>query len=148
MKQHLVVLATLAALTFGVLPTPSAQEIKPPRPELERRSTALGLLRTINTAEAVDRSQFGSFSSWSNLLAHKHDSFEKWIAHYGQSSQTQFHDMPEIMPGWSLRLNVHADGQGYDVRLQDLRDEKCWYAAISDESGVIRQSLALDCEIP
>jgi hypothetical protein len=35
-----------------------------------------------------------------------------------------------------------------DVWLEDLEDEKCGYAAISDETGVIRQSLALDCEIP
>jgi hypothetical protein len=55
--------------------------------------------------------------------------------------------MPEILLGWSLRLAVHADGKGYDVRLQDLTDKGCWYAALTDESGVIRQSKAIDCEI-
>ena len=55
--------------------------------------------------------------------------------------------MPEILPGWSLRFNVHADGQGYDERLKDLTDKTCRYAAHADESGVIRQSKAFDCEI-
>ncbi len=55
--------------------------------------------------------------------------------------------MPEILPAWSLRLNVHADGKGYDVRLQDLTDKTCRYAALTDESGVIRQSKVIDCNI-
>jgi hypothetical protein len=54
---------------------------------------------------------------------------------------------PEILPGWNLRLNVHSDGQGYDVLLRDLTDDKCGYAAPTDESGVIRQRKAIDCEI-
>jgi transposase len=38
-------------------------------------------------------------------------------------------------------------GRGYDVRLQDLTDKNCWYAALTDESGVIRQSKSIDCTI-
>jgi hypothetical protein len=66
---------------------------------------------------------------------------------YPEEANLLFGDMPEILPGWSLRFNVHADGQGYDVRLQSLTDKTCWYAALTDESGVIRQSKAIDCEI-
>ena len=54
---------------------------------------------------------------------------------------------PEILPGWNLRLNVHSDGQGYDLLLTDMTDEKCGYAVLTDENGVIRQSKAIDCEI-
>src|SRR5208282_5810437 len=39
---------------------------------------------------------------------------------------------------WYLRLNLHADGQGYDLRLEDST-AKPLYAAFSDESGVIWQ---------
>jgi hypothetical protein len=35
----------------------------------------------------------------------------------------------------------------YDLRLEDLADEKCRYAALSHESGAIRQRKAIDCEI-
>jgi hypothetical protein len=66
---------------------------------------------------------------------------------YPKEANLQFSEMPEILPGWSLRFNTHADGQGYDVRLQSLTDKTCWYAALTDESGVIRQSKAIDCEI-
>jgi len=33
------------------------------------------------------------------------------------------------------------------VLLRDLTDDKCSYAALTDESGLIRQSKAIDCEI-
>jgi hypothetical protein len=47
--------------------------------------------------------------------------------------------MPEILPGWNLRLNVQADGKGYVVLLADTND-KTGLAWVSDESGVIRNS--------
>jgi len=50
---------------------------------------------------------------------------------------------------------VRSDGQGYDLLLIDMTDEKCGYAVLTDEDGVIRQSKAIwwgwfriaDCEI-
>ena len=59
----------------------------------------------------------------------------------------QFNNPPEILPGWNPRLNVHSDGQGYDLLLTDITDEKCGYAVLTDEDGVIRQSKPIDCEI-
>jgi len=50
----------------------------------------------------------------------------------------RFADMPEILPGYGLRFNVHSDGQGYDVLLEDATD-KDGYAALSDERAVIRE---------
>jgi hypothetical protein len=37
-------------------------------------------------------------------------------------SNVRFGDAPEILPGLNLRLNVHTDGQGYDVLLADETD--------------------------
>jgi hypothetical protein len=48
-------------------------------------------------------------------------------------------DLPEILAGWTLRFNAHADGQGYDVRLQDTTARLYGYAAFTDESGAIWQ---------
>ena len=118
------------------------------RTDQERRKHALGLLRTINTAEVGELSNYGSYASWQTLLAHQPEFVNKFLViNYPQEVTLHFADMPEILPGWSLRFEVHADGRGYDVRLQDLKDKQCWYAAITDESGVIRQSKAIDCEI-
>jgi len=39
---------------------------------------------------------------------------------YPQEASRYVADIPEILPGWTLRFKVHADGQGYDVRLQDM----------------------------
>jgi hypothetical protein len=58
---------------------------------------------------------------------------------YPKEVNLHFADMPEILPKYSLRLNVHADGQGYDVRLKDMADKQWSWAAISDENGVIWQ---------
>jgi hypothetical protein len=42
---------------------------------------------------------------------------------------------------------VTSDGKGYDVLLEDKTDKACGYAAITNESGLIRQSKTLDCDI-
>jgi len=74
--------------------------------------------------------------------------FDQFLARYGpEKAYAHFSDAPEILPGWNLRLNVHSDGQGYDVLLGDMTDDKCAYAALTDESGLIRQSKAIDCQI-
>lgn len=44
-------------------------------------------------------------------------------------------------------MNVHVDGQGYDLLLQDMTDKKCGYAAFTDENVIIRRSKWIDCEI-
>jgi hypothetical protein len=44
-------------------------------------------------------------------------------------------------------MNMHADGQRYDILLQDTTDNKCGYAAITNESGIIWQAKSVECEI-
>lgn len=98
----------------------------------------LGLVRTINTAEVANFSNYGSFASWQILLAHYPDYFNKWLADmYSQGGNAHYGEMPEILPGWKLRLNVQADGRGFVVLLEDASD-KDGFAAVSDERGVIR----------
>ena len=141
MKKHWVILSTVLVVLFlGVLTPQFAQDglTNSPRADLERRGHALGLLRTINTAEGGELSNYGSYASWQTLLAHQPKFFDKFLAmNYPQEASRHFADMPEILPGWTLRFNVHADGQGYDVRLQDMTAKQYGYAALTDESGVI-----------
>lgn len=56
-----------------------------------------------------------------------------------QLAAAHFSKGPEILPGWTLRLNLTKDGKGYDLLLEDTSDEKCGYAAVTDERGIIRQ---------
>ena len=150
MNKHRVALGTVTLVLFlGVLTPHFAQNVPggPEEPDQQRRQHALSLLRAINTVEVVEAINFGSFASWQTLLAHQPNSFDKFFEiNYPRERDMHFADMPEILPGWSLRFNVHADGKGYDARLQDLTDKTCGYAALTDESGVIRQSKAI-CEI-
>jgi hypothetical protein len=148
MNKRLVILTTvLLVFLVGVQSPQFAQDTStsPTKSDHERHSVAIGFMRTINTAEVGELSKYGAYSSWPTLLAHQQKYFDEWVARF--SSGDHFGDMPEILPGWSLRLNVHVDGKGYDLRLQDLTDKTCWYAALTDESGVIRQSKAIDCKI-
>ena len=127
-----------------------------------RHQLAISLLRTINTAEVTYHSKNGSYGTWQTLLSSYPKQFDEFLArHTGDFVNTaerhllplntarhilppiQFNEQPEILPGWNLRLNVHSDGQGYDLLLTDMTDEKCGYAVLTDENGVIRQSKAI-----
>ena len=151
MNKHRVILSTVLLVLFLGLLTSQFAQGTPTRPEKAdqaRRQVAIGLLRTINTAEVTYRDTNRQFVMWQTLLSGHPKYFDKFLAIHGlQQSNLDFADAPEILPGWNLRLNVHPDGQGYDVLLRDMTDEKCGYAALTDESGVIRQSNAIDCEI-
>jgi hypothetical protein len=59
-----------------------------------------------------------------------------------RSIPTRFGDMPEILPGWNLRLNVQTDGKGYVLLLAD-KDDESGFAWVSDESGIIRHSKSI-----
>jgi hypothetical protein len=142
MPKHRVILAAiLVVLSVGAL-TPqfaqdSANSDKSDQQKL-RRALLIGLMRTINTDEVTERTKYGSYASWQTLFDHQPEYFNRWLARFRPDDPTlRFADTPEILPGVTLRLNAHADGQGYDVRLQDTPEQKYGYAAFSDESGVI-----------
>jgi hypothetical protein len=121
-------------------------------PDYAKHFVAISLLRSINTAEAGYNSRHGgSYATWDVLLASEEFHASKVITMLAkidpQLADAQFSNGAEILPGWSLRLNLTADGQAYDLMLEDLTDKACGYAAVTDERGLIRQSKAIDCKI-
>jgi hypothetical protein len=144
MKRHPIILSTLLlVLALGVLTPQFAQDTpaNPPGPNLERRAHILGLLRTINTSEVTYQSKYGSFGTWQALLSDQPKYFEKFLSMNGLlQANVRFGEAPEILPGLNLRMNVHTDGQGYDVLLEDTTDKEHGYGALSDERGMIRES--------
>lgn len=151
MKKHQVILSTaLLVLFLGVQAPQFAQDTSTSSAETDKakHSVAISLLRTINTAEVTYQHENRSFAEWQTLLTSQPKYFDRFLVIYGSEKvNPHFADAPQILPGWNLRLNVHSDGQGYDVLLQDMTDQKCGYAALTDENGIIRQSKAIDCEI-
>jgi hypothetical protein len=141
MKKHRSILkATLLVLFLGLATPQFAQDpstnAEKTDQEGRHRALLLGLVRTINTAEVGELSKYGSYSPWETLLAHRPEYFDQWLTNfYPEDAGLRFGDTAEILPGFNLRLNVRADGQGYDMRLQDTTGKK--WAAFSDESGVI-----------
>jgi hypothetical protein len=56
---------------------------------------------------------------------------------------------PEILPDWNPRLNVHADGQGYDLLLEDLTDKTCGYtrSPTRSESSATAKPSTANCSL-
>jgi hypothetical protein len=142
----------LSGLMLAVAIPHWAQSPATPSPvdEHARRNAAVGTLRAINTMEMVYKSRHGSFAGWDVLLAS--GEFTGRQMHLAVQDEPQLANVspskaPQILPGWALRLNVTADGQGYDVLLEDQTDKACHYAGGSDERAVIRQSKTIDCDI-
>jgi hypothetical protein len=141
MKKHRVILSTvLLVLALGISGSQFAQDtstgVENSNPQSRNHELAVAFLRTINTAEAGDFSRYGSYASWQTLLTHEPEYLNTWLSTY--YAHLHFGDLPEILPGLSLRLSVHADGQGYDVLVEAV-GEKNGYAWLSDERGIIRE---------
>jgi hypothetical protein len=121
-----IALLALVGATGGVL---RSQDAPPTSPDSDRTRhvTAIKLLRALNTAELSYKTKHGAYATRDELAAS--DEFKVNLS------------------GWSLRLNVTADGKAYDALLEDTTYKSCGYAALTDERGVIRQSKAIDCEI-
>jgi hypothetical protein len=144
MNRRRIVLSTvLLVLVLGTSASHFAQRVSAGASQADEQNRthalALGFLRTVNTAEAEDFLKYGSYASWQTLLKHQPQYLNGWAAKfYAHASNLHFGELPEILPGLSLRLNVHADGRGYDVLVEDLSD-KSGYAGISDERAIIRE---------
>jgi hypothetical protein len=142
--------AILLLLFLGVPSSQSGQgSTGTGTPDRGRRDFALAFVRTLNTVEVVEKETNGSYTPWATLLAHhEFDGFMTAVrrqvpdATWGNLDNADITPTPEILPGWGLRMNLHADG--YDVRLQDLTDKKCGYAVFSDETYMIRQSILFE----
>ena len=143
MKNNRVILsAVLLVVALGSSGSQFAQETPTGAEKSkaqDRHGLALGFLRTISTAEVAGFARYGSYASWQILLAHDAQYLNEWVAtYYSENPGVHFGELPEILPGFSLRLNVHSDGTGYDVLLEDLSD-KDGYAVVSDERGIARE---------
>jgi len=99
MKMHHCFLLVSA---LGVLTPQFAQDAPTgaEKPDLERRSNMFCLVRTINTLEATDFDEYGSYESWQTLLERHRRDLNGWLAKfYSQETKVHFGDMPEILGG-------------------------------------------------
>jgi hypothetical protein len=115
-----------------------------------RYCLAVDLSRAITTAELDYKLKHGVYASWRALVAN--GDFTNNGTKWGPKNDPRFANVKfssgsEVLPGWKLRLNLSADGKSFDLLLEDATDEKCGYAAITDERGIIRQGKTIDCEL-
>jgi hypothetical protein len=143
-------IVVLVVVTLGIAGSLQSQDssAKASDPDHAKRSLADNLLRAINTAEVSYKIQHGAYASRDVLLTSEEFKGRSFAVAQVQTPQFVSRSRgPEIPPGWSLRLNVTADGKAYDVLLEDTTDNACGYAAVTDERGVIRQSKVIGCPI-
>ena len=113
-------------------------------PYSNKQMAMLGLMRSIITVEVSEQSEHGSYATWPVLLQHQADYLNDWLARFGSAdlgkdAPQHFSDLPEVLPGMKLRLNVNADGNGFTVLLEDATDKR-GFAFVGDERGIIRES--------
>src|SRR6266852_6658447 len=155
MQKSWVILNAALLLLFLGVPS-SGQDSVGAAIDPRRRALTVGLVQVIGTVEGPEKAKTGSYVDWPTLRAHHADYLDKFIAAFRQQLHgVSWGDPPEVLPGLSLRMNVHADGQGYDIRVEDLSDKNCGFAAFSDETAAgIRQTVIFErlafgsCHIP
>lgn len=138
----------LATLLITAAKTLRSQNAAPSSWDADRAKhlLAINVLRNLNMAELEYKNSHGMYAAKDVLLAS--EMFRgRWSPKIESMAKAPISSGPEILPGWALRLNITADGQSYDLLLEDKTDTSCGYAAVTDERGVIRQSKAIDCAI-
>jgi hypothetical protein len=153
MRTRIIFFGALAlALTLSAAIPHFAQDarVAPSDADRARHSLAVSILRVINTMEVGHRMEYGSYLTWNDLVSSRE--FTDDVAKCAAENETplagaHFAKGPEILPGWSLRLDLTDGGKAYDLLLEDTMDKTCGYAAVTDERGIIRQSKAIDCPI-
>jgi hypothetical protein len=140
-KPRIIPSTLFLLLALGTLAPQFAQDASTNAAKSDKdHATLMGLARTINTAEVGEFSKYGSYASWPILLTHQSEYLNGWLTQlYSQEKTAHFDEVPEILPGWNLRLNTQTDGKGYVLLLEDAND-KTGFAAVSDERGIIRES--------
>jgi hypothetical protein len=148
-NQGLTLVAFL--LTLGLTTSLRSQDAPPKSSDADqaKHNLSINLLRAINTAELDYSIKHGTYATWESLFA-RGEFLERALQRMARN-EPQFADVklsngPEILPGWMLRLDLVADGKGYDVLLEDTTGNTCGYSAGSDERGLIRQSRVIGCE--
>lgn len=132
---------TCAALVLAQQQAPMQRNLKQQQAvETSRNSRMMGIevVRNIETAEVEHKAWHGAFADWGELYSAP-DEQKRW-----QSLQVSAG--PEVIPGWKLKLVASADGEHFEVSLQNIAD-KCGFSFFSDEHGVIYQGGAIDCSI-
>jgi hypothetical protein len=108
--------AVLLALTLTTAMPQFGQNAKnePPDADQARHMMAISLLRSINTLESALRMKNGSYATWNELLTSQEfkEDMAKCITESGMPlAGAHFAKSPEILPGWSLRLNLNQRRQ-------------------------------------
>ena len=83
-----------------------------------KHSLAIKVLRAINTAELAYRTNYGSYARWEDLASSREFTNLGTSLPAGNQARladAHFSEGPEILPGWSLRLDVTHGGEGYDL---------------------------------
>lgn len=110
-----------------------------PDPYSDNHWRMLSLVRQITTFEVSDFSRTGSYETWPVLLKNNSEDFDVWLSRNEvQGTPPRFSDMPEVLPGMKLRLQVSADGHRFSILVEDIKD-KHGFAFFSDERGYIRE---------
>jgi hypothetical protein len=78
-KARILVSAFFLLLAPGPLQFAQDTPTSGKDPYAERRGVVLGLVRTINTIEVTELSEYGAYAPWPILLAHHQEEFNRML---------------------------------------------------------------------
>jgi hypothetical protein len=92
MKKNGVVLTSVLLVLLGIQTPQFAQDtsIDPAKTERAKHRIAIGLLRTINTAEVTHQYKNGSYATWQTILLSQPKYFDDFLARNNRNSQQTF----------------------------------------------------------
>jgi hypothetical protein len=99
-KQQITFIPVWLLMTLGTAASPFAHDTSTAAQggNEEKHSTMLGPVRTINTIEVTDFSQYGSYASWPTLLERHAKGLKEWlVTFYSQDTNGHFRETQEIL---------------------------------------------------
>jgi hypothetical protein len=135
MNRTFIAAVAIPGLLFGIggLALAHARQQQPIAPPMSStQSRTVGLMRSLNTAEAVYRKNFGHFASLDNLLYDVN-----YIHHNSPQVQGAAASGNDIVPDVRAVIVLAPEKDSYAVAVYDKAKDDQGYATFSDPNGLI-----------
>ena len=124
--------------TAGLALAHARRQQPAPTTMTSKKASAVGLMRSLNTAEYAYRGNFGHFASLDTLLYEAN-----YIHHNNPRVQGVADDGTDIVAGLKAVVVLAPAEDAYDITVYDMAKEDQGFTTFSDQSGLIYQGQPL-----
>jgi hypothetical protein len=138
---------SLVILIVSALLGTNAPAANPDAATPQLRSTAVNVIRLINTAENMEYRKNGKYLSWTELA--KTASFQKAkevLAKHTDFTSANLSGEGAVVPGLALKMSISNEGKSYLLSLGPEDRHSCDSYFFTSELGLIQEGWTLDCK--